>query len=65
MAFGGQRGLISEHAGVSHLSQRQISDCPGGPGVEPLASRVGDAGLVPGWGAQIPRASWPKSQSMK
>ena len=26
---------------------------------------VGDAGLIPGWGTEIPRASWPKNQNMK
>ena len=57
--------LISKNAGVLHLLQWQISDFPGGPGVKPLASSAGDAGLIPGWGAQIPCPSQPKNQSMK
>ena len=52
--------LISKNAGVLHLLQWQISDFPGGPGVKPLASSAGDAGLIPGHGARIPHASQPK-----
>ena len=28
-------------------------------------SNVGGAGSIPGWGAKIPSASWPKSQNIK
>ena len=54
--------LISKNAGVLHLLQWQISDFPGGPGVKPLASSAGDAGLIPGWGANIPHAAGKLSQ---
>ena len=38
---------------------------PGGPVVTSSPPNVGDAGLIPGWGTEIPRASWPKNQNMK
>ena len=28
-------------------------------------SNAGGAGLIPGWEAKIPRASWPKNQDIK
>ena len=31
--------------------------------VKTSPSNVGDMGLIPGWGAKIPHASWPKNQS--
>ena len=40
-------------------------DFPGGPVVKTLPSNAGGAGLIPGWGAKIPRASWPKNQNIK
>ena len=35
-------------------------DFPGGP-----PPNVGDAGLILGWGTEIPHASWPKNQNIK
>ena len=32
-------------------------DFPGGPVVKNLPSNAGDAGLIPGWGTKIPRAT--------
>ena len=31
--------------------------------VKTLPSNAGDRGSIPGWGAKIPHASWPKNQS--
>ena len=36
-------------------------DFPGGPVVKTLPSSAGGVGLIPGQGAKIPQASWPKS----
>ena len=40
-------------------------ELPGGPGVKTLPSNAGGAGLIPGRGAQIPHALWPKNQGIK
>ena len=42
-----------------------IQDFPGGPVVKTLPSNAGGAGSIPGWGAKIPHASWPKNQNRK
>ena len=44
------------------------SDCrdfPGGPVVKTSPSDAGGEGLIPGRGAEIPHASWPKNQNIK
>ena len=38
---------------------------PGSPVVKTSPSSVGGAGLIPGWGAQIPHALQPKNQNLK
>ena len=43
----------------------QGRDFTGGPVIKTLPSNAGGAGSVAGWGAKIPRASWPKSQNIK
>ena len=40
-------------------------DFPGGPGVKTSPSNARGAGSIPGGGAKIPYASWPKNQNMK
>ena len=40
-------------------------DFPRGPVVKTSPSSVGGVGLIPGWGAKIPHASWPKKQKLK
>ena len=40
-------------------------DFPGGPVVKTSPSNAGGAGSIPGWGAKIPHASWPKNQNIK
>ena len=40
-------------------------DFPGGPVVETSPSSAGGAGSIPGQGAKIPHASWPKNQNIK
>ena len=40
-------------------------DFPGGPVVETSPSNAGGMGLMPGQGAKIPHASWPKNQNME
>ena len=37
-------------------------DFPGGPVVKTLPSSAGGAGLIPGQGARVPHASWPKKK---
>ena len=45
--------------------KRTQRDFPGGPVVKTSPSNAGDAGLIPGWGAKIPHASWPKNQNIE
>ena len=33
--------------------------------VKTLPPNAGGVGLIPGWGAKIPHASWPKNQNIK
>ena len=33
--------------------------------VKPSPPNVRGAGLIPGWGTEIPHASWPKNQNIK
>ena len=40
-------------------------DFPGGSVVKTLPSDAGGAGSIPGQGAKIPHASWPKNQNIK
>ena len=42
-----------------------IRDFPGGPVVKISPSNTGGVGSIPGQGAKIPRASWPKSKNRK
>lgn len=43
------------------LSKMNPGDFPGGPLVNTSPS---NAGSIPGWGARIPYASWPKNQNL-
>ena len=38
---------------------------PGGPVVKTSPSSAGGEGSIPGWGAKIPHALWPKNQNIK
>ena len=40
-------------------------DFPGGPVVKTSPSNAGGAGSIPGQGAKIPHASWPKNQNIE
>ena len=40
-------------------------DFPGCPVVKTLPSNAGGAGSIPGQGAKIPHALWPKNQNIK
>ena len=40
-------------------------DFPGSPVVKTSASNTGGVGLIPGQGAKIPHASWPKKPKQK
>ena len=42
-----------------------LRDLPGGPVVKTSPSNAGGAGSIPGRGAKIPHASWPKNQNIK
>ena len=44
---------------------KNLWDFPGGPVVETSPSDVGGVGSIPGQGAKIPHASWPKNQNIK
>ena len=40
-------------------------DFPGGPVVKTSPSNAGGAGSIPGQGAKIPHASWPKNRNIE
>ena len=40
-------------------------DLPGGPVVKTSPSNAGGAGSIPGRGAKIPHAPWPKNRNIK
>ena len=43
-----------------------IRDLPGSPVVKiSLSNNAGGASSIPGWGAKIPYALWPKNQNTK
>ena len=42
-----------------------MGDFPGGPVVKTSPSKAGGAGSIPGGGAKIPHASWPKQGNIK
>lgn len=45
--------------------REQQGDFLGGPVVETLTSNARGEGLIPGWGAKLPHASWPKKTKHK
>ena len=47
------------------LQKATSRDFPGGPVVKTSPFSTEGAGLIPGQGAKIPRASWPKNQNIK
>ena len=42
-----------------------VRDFSAGPVIKISSSNTGDAGSIPGQGAKIPHASWPKTQNIK
>ena len=52
------RMLLSDKLFTSKMCKQR--DFPGGPVVKTSPSNAGDAGSIPGPGAKIPHASWPK-----
>ena len=53
----------TEKKGILKIMAKR--DFPGGPVVKTSPSNAGGAGSIPGRGAKIPHASWPKNQNMK
>ena len=48
----------------THLSKKQITrDFPSNLVVKTLPSNAEGVGLIPGWGAKIPHALWPKTKT--
>ena len=43
----------------------RVGDFHDGPVVKTSPSNAGGVGSIPGWGAEIPHASWPKNQNIK
>ena len=43
------------------LEEPLFWDLPGGPAVKTSLSNAGSVGSIPGQGAKIPHASWPKN----
>jgi hypothetical protein len=49
----------------SYLQNGYKRNFPGAPVAKTSPSNAGGTGLIPGWGARIPHASWPKNQNMR
>ena len=47
-----------------NVKKEYMWDFPHGPVVKTLSSAPEDMGLIPGLGAKIPHASWPKNQNI-
>ena len=47
------------------LTKTKPWDFPGGAVVRTSPSNAGVAGSIPGWGAKMEHASWPKQQSIR
>ena len=47
------------------FNKQKCGDLPGGPVVETLSFSAGEAGLIPGRGAEIPHAMQPENQNTK
>ena len=45
--------------------KHDAGDFAGGPVVKTLPSNAEEVGLIPGWEAKIPQASWPKNKIRK
>ena len=70
-------GEVVVGAGGYHIGQHRsrtfpslqkvlwVWDFPGGPVIKTLPSNAGGVGSIPGQGAKISHASWPKKQNMK
>ena len=58
-----------EKFSICHLflffKKKDFRDVLGIPVVETLLSNAGSSGSIPGQGAKIPYASWPKAQNIK
>ena len=54
-------GIIGEN----YTFRKAFRDFPGGPVVKTLPSNINGVGSIPGWGAKISQASWPKNQNIK
>ena len=48
-----------------YLLSKQQETFLGNPVVRTSLTDAGGIGLIPGWGAQIPHALWPKNQDIK
>ena len=47
------------------LKTSQLRTSLVGQWFETSSSKAGGEGLIPGWGARIPHASWPESQNIE
>ena len=56
---------ITELFGFKHALSFKKRDFPGSPEVKSSPPNAGGAGSIPGWGAKIPHASWPKKPKHK
>ena len=48
----------------STVREKRCRDFPGGPVVKTSPSNTGGAGLIAGWGTEIPQASRPADQNI-
>ena len=50
---------------MDRVKSGKVQDLPGGPVVKTSPSSAGGAGSIPGRGAKILHAGWPKNQNIK
>ena len=62
VSFGGTQ-TDSPPRDINGRNKKSIRDFPGSLVIKTLPSKARSIGLVPGWGAKIPHASWPKNKN--
>ena len=64
MLFISKEGMLLKSKNIE-LCSRKGRDFPGSPVVKTSPSNAEGAGLIPGWGAKVPNASWPRKPRHK
>ena len=63
--LGGKQGVGAEAGDPGSHSKPPLRDFPGSPMVMTSPFSAEGVGSIPGWGAKISGASWPKNQNIR